>query len=248
MKGKLVRGINILFCLLLKETVTQYNSPVFSEMQQFLYNPNPSLPNIFQQYPNQEYVDNKRNFNYEEYNDYMEDNTCSCDDCDNLKPSCRNMCPNCAVPSSFPVPGYVFLPYPYPYLMTSKPASRFKKSTKTSHTVTSTIKTTCEATTQKTTKEVELQNEDRTNIALIDKLDNSKVPDVISKPLQVKDKSQYMMTALRRTKPNWVPKYGILPISDQFAEKLMLQLRSMKLLHPRKDYLRDVDNIKLVNY
>ncbi|XP_064072756.1 uncharacterized protein LOC135193594 [Vanessa tameamea] len=227
--------------------MTQYNNPDFSEMQQFQYNPYTNVPNIYQQYPNQAFVDNKwnlqENFNYEDYNDYVEDNTCVCDDCDNLKPSCRNMCPNCASIPPFPGPGYVFLSFPYPYPVTSKPRS--KKSTKT--TLTSTVITTSEVTTQKTTKGTELQFEEQNDVALIDKLDNSKVPDIISKPLEVKDKSQYMMTALRRTKPNWVPKYGILPISDQFAEKLMLQLRSMKLLHPRKDYLRNVDNIKLVN-
>ena len=36
--------------------------------------------------------------------------------------------------------------------------------------------------------------------------------------------NKYMLTSLRRTKPAWMPKYGIVPISDNIAEKLISKM------------------------
>lgn len=52
---------------------------------------------------------------------------------------------------------------------------------------------------------------------------------LVKSPVKVKGGSgRYMLTSLRRTKPTWVPKYGIVPIPDNLAEKLMSQLRDVK--------------------
>lgn len=40
--------------------------------------------------------------------------------------------------------------------------------------------------------------------------------------------SKYMLTSLRRTKPAWIPKYGIVPISDNIAEKLISKMSRVR--------------------
>lgn len=40
--------------------------------------------------------------------------------------------------------------------------------------------------------------------------------------------NKYMLTSLRRTKPTWIPKYGIVPISDNIAEKLLLKMTRVR--------------------
>ncbi|CAH2096001.1 unnamed protein product [Euphydryas editha] len=236
-----VLSINISCCVLFNVTMAQYDNLDFNHIQNSYKNP----VNLFQQYPSQLW-NLQDNLNYEDYNYYDEENVCSCEDCDNLKSSCQNMCPNCARPPSFlSNPGYVFLPFPYPYPMVTKTTAQPKKSTKatTTPTTKTTTKTVTTITSQKSTKETELTFDEQTDATITDKLVESKVSGVAAKSLEVKDKSPYMLTSLRRTKTNWIPKYGIVPISNKFAEKLMLQLRNMKVLHSPKDYLRDVDKI-----
>lgn len=155
----------------------------------------------------------------------------------------------------------MFVPYVYPIIVTNndKDASDKKdKETKISTTsttlttTTTTIATTkLEATTEITTTQVK-ELDDRiipdTKISKIDiKFAEADIPrtlvtDIGKGPHQFIDKnSKYVMTSLRRTKTNWLPKYGIVPIPDQLAEKILLQLRNMKVLHPTHNNMRTMD-------
>lgn len=234
--------IKISCCVLFKVVMAQYDHFDFKHIQQFQY-PYKNPVDLFRLYPPQ-VLNLKDNLSYEEYDYNDDENVCSCENCDNLKPSCQNMCPNCAR-VSLTNSGYVFIPFPYPYPDVTKTTTQAKKLTKV--TTQPTTKSTATTGTQKSTTEVERTFDEQTDATITDKLVESKVPDVAAKSLEVKDKSPYMLTSLRRTKPNWIPNYGIVPISNKFAEKLMLQLRNMKVLHSPKDYLRDVDEITPIN-
>lgn len=222
--------------------MAQYDNFDFKHIQQFQY-PYKNPVDLFRLYPPQ-VLNLKDNLSYEEYDYNDDENVCSCVNCDNLKPSCQNMCPNCAR-VSLTNSGYVFIPFPYPYPVVTKTTIQAKKLTKV--TTQPTTKSTATTASQKSTTEVERTFDEQTDATITDKFVESKVPDVAAKSLEVKDKSPYMLTSLRRTKPNWIPNYGIVPISNKFAEKLMLQLRNMKVLHSPKDYLRDVDEITPIN-
>lgn len=72
----------------------------------------------------------------------------------------------------------------------------------------------------------------------------AEVEDIFPMPMYIrmKDKRPYKLNAPRRTKHNRKPKYRKASISDQFAEKLIPQMRNVKVLHPRSN-LRNVDDI-----
>lgn len=232
--------------------MSQYYQPLYSA-QQFQYSPYQHLQSGQVQYPSQ-YENNKWNLQESnlEYGDDTED--CSCDDCENLKPSCRSVCTNCYA-SPPPILGpiasnYLFVPFPYPYQITTKtPLNTSQASTTEKLDVTQSPAQTT-STKQTTTVEKITKSSVPSTLTTEPPIHTSEVnieTTEISVPrfLEMKNKSPYMPTPLRRTKPNWIPKYGIVPISDQFAEKIMFQMRSMKVLHPRRNNLRIVDNITL---
>ncbi|KAH9627925.1 hypothetical protein HF086_015369 [Spodoptera exigua] len=51
--------------------------------------------------------------------------------------------------------------------------------------------------------------------------------------------NKYMLTSLRRTKPTWMPKFGIVPITDDMAVKLMSQLKARYPIRTQKRPVHD---------
>lgn len=198
----------------------------------------------------------RRNF-FEDYNEYVDDFNecrCLCDTCVDLQPCCRSVCVNCVTPQS----SVMFVPYVYPIIVTKNEEESHKETTisttATTLTTTTTIATTkVEATTEiTTTRQNELDNinvlsgpklsEIEMKFASAAEVPKTVITGVGKGPYQFIDKnSKYVMTSLRRTKTNWLPKYGIVPIPDQLAEKILLQLRNMKVLHPSHNDMRTMD-------
>ncbi|CAH2228649.1 jg23161, partial [Pararge aegeria aegeria] len=237
----------LIYFLILQYTKPQYNPPLY-DGQAYQYN---YLNIAYPQYSNQRMYKNYNKWiqeNSEEYDEYGEENHCACHKCHETikKPSCRDVCPNCfTTPPPVIAPSYVFLPYPYPYPLTPNttlvPTTQTIETTAAS-TAMNSVTTSSEAsitqletksTRAETIKAFKSEAVTLSNALPEDNNDLSK-----EKTFNIKDKGQFTLTALRRTKPNWLPKYGIVPISDKFAEKLMLQLRSMRVLHPHKDNTR----------
>ncbi|XP_072948783.1 uncharacterized protein [Epargyreus clarus] len=196
--------------------------------------------------------------NTEDYNQYVDDFNecrCSCNTCIDIQPCCRNQCANCATPQS----NVMFVPYAYPIIVTKDNKDSDKKDKETTVTTTSTTFTTTTATTKvetttetitipenkpearfmlPDTEKIDIEN----NIASIPNNPRTLTSDVAKGPYELLDRnSKYVMTSIRRTKTNWLPKYGIVPIPDQLAEKILLQLRNMKVLHPTHNNMRPMD-------
>ncbi|XP_047503551.1 uncharacterized protein LOC125048743 [Pieris napi] len=170
----------------------------------------------------QPYYQNQMPYDYTEvdYEDYESNEcTCSCQRCEDIKPCCRNTCNNCFQPSSI-----VIVPYPYPLIISTKQ----KEATTAPPT---------QETTAPVPQETTLAPPPPTELPTTDILRNNEayINDIIAKAPNLNKKNKFVLTNLRRTKPDWVPKYGIVPIPDNLAEKLMLQLRSMRVLHPKKE-------------
>ncbi|XP_075977964.1 uncharacterized protein LOC142977761 isoform X2 [Anticarsia gemmatalis] len=173
------------------------------------------------------------------------------------------MPPNPLAPSfssSIPGQNLVFFPFPTNFVNLLKqitPAEVKKPDVQTTTEATTTTEapttTTTQATTTTTTPpppppEVEEQTENYKppNQYLRNRYDNSMLESVLKgnidaisniimkNPEKARNaENKYMLTALRKTKPTWVPKFGIVPISDNMAEKLMSQLRDVKGLRRR---------------
>ncbi|OWR53335.1 hypothetical protein KGM_207848 [Danaus plexippus plexippus] len=237
MKEKIVA---IILIYLSKETLSQYDGS-YGVQQGYQYNPYQNMP--YQSYPDQLLQNNKwneeENANYKDYKDYndYDENICDCTKCGDLKPGCLNACPNCvSTPQPLMPQNYFILPFPYPYPMTAKETAP-PVHKETQRTTTTTIATTTTATTT-TTTESTTTNTEATETVSEATTETSMETDMTMSPFHVISKRPYLITSLRKTKPNWMPKYGIVPISDTFAEKIMLQLRDMKVLHPRRDVAR----------
>ncbi|XP_045498268.1 uncharacterized protein LOC123696240 [Colias croceus] len=184
---------------------------------------------------------------YDDYDDSSECE-CSCQICEDIKPCCRNVCVNCF---QQPQSSIVIVPYPYPLIISTKQKETASTPQATEQTIAPQvteqaateappdpepkIETTLSTTT--TTLEPEtsppelLRNKD------------AYINDIIAKAPHINDRNKFVLTSLRRTKPNWMPKYGIVPIPENLAEKLMLQLRSMRVLHPRKETFKATDTL-----
>ncbi|CAH2048753.1 unnamed protein product, partial [Iphiclides podalirius] len=186
------------------------------------------------------------------YNYRLEECECSCDTCYAPRPCCVDFCAKCAQANS--PSGYFYYPYPYivvPTQVTSKATSRTtttEMSTTTAATTTTTP-TTKVPTTEATTTTISettapapqpiMESVDAETFRPDHFLHDKFLKELVYSPTSLKrDNDKIVMTAMRRTKPRWMPKYGIVPIPDQIAEKLMLRIRQMKVLHPEMDTIR----------
>lgn len=168
---------------------------------------------------------------------------CSCSHCKNTgkppKSCCRETCFSCSqMQNQQGQGGLVFVPYPYPLMF-----SNLFNSTNTTTTTTTTAKP--------TTKKPECSDKDgngggissaeREFIGRSSNLNRQRknsadiINDLILRsPYNLKSDKKYMLTSMRKTKPTWEPKYGIVPIPDNLAEKLMSQLRQVRELKARR--------------
>lgn len=182
------------------------------------------------------------------YNYQPEDCECACNKCHNLIPCCMEHCAKCAQAN----PSYYYYPYPYLVVANSQASSSTTiHTTTTTEASTTTIAptTTNAPTTEATTTTVSNPAPETTSQLSDDETLRSEfsmrenlLKDLVYNPTALKeDNGNVIVTAMRRTKPRWMPKYGIVPIPDQIAEKLMLRIRQMKVLHPDVDTIRRTD-------
>ncbi|XP_022838050.1 uncharacterized protein LOC111365087 [Spodoptera litura] len=161
----------------------------------------------------------------------------------------------------------VFVPYPYPLMVASPmmksmnhhptmlahaPTTQSTTTTAAPITTTATAATTTSnSTTSNTTgsrSDFEPSNalylKSQNNENVLDSVLKSVVDDYTNIIVKTPEKSKsgnnkYMLTSLRRTKPTWMPKFGIVPISDDMAVKLMSQLRARYPIRAQKRPMHD---------
>lgn len=189
-----------------------------------------------------------------EYAD-SEECRCQCNRCDHPEPCCQQMCVSCSQ-------RLLFVPYPYPLVVNVPPTVTTKTDTTTTKT-TATEKTNTETTTTKIITQPTTETA-VTDVPTVLRNDASqyvkpRAPNTEganTKDSNHRDKNlrgvdfnniifkshtnsngdhKYILTSLRRTKANWLPKYGIVPIPDQIAQSLMSQLRTMKGINTGKE-------------
>ncbi|XP_068633555.1 uncharacterized protein [Battus philenor] len=167
---------------------------------------------------------------------------CTCDICyTEPKTCCIQFCSKCAQAGG--QPGYVYVPYPYIVVNSPKTTNAQTKeleTTTTPRTTTKVTKPTTQSTTIETITETEtLQSENE------DTLQGNYMKELMENQRTFKKNKndEVMLTSVRRTKPRWMPRFGIVPIPDQLAEKLMLRIRHMKVLHPERDTVRKIESI-----
>lgn len=150
----------------------------------------------------------------------------------------------------------VFVPYPYPMIVPNtmmkndfphgphlpQPTIPPTTTTTTTSTTTTTTTTSTTTTTETPLQNLFLKSQDNDNkVFLKAQNDNSMLESVLKSvvddysnlivktPEKLKNgNNKYMLTSLRRTKPTWMPKFGVVPISDNIAAKLMSQLRASR--------------------
>lgn len=159
---------------------------------------------------------------YETDADY-EDCKCSCSRCRTHphKPCCREVCQTCedmrqpqqdlTGNPSLQQGSVLFVPYPYPLMV---PNNNVKNDVKTTTASTTTTTTTTEDP-DKLPRELKKNDRERKKSSAETNLYKN----------QIMKNERYMLTTVRKTKPAWEPKYGIVPIPDTLAEKLMNQLK-----------------------
>ncbi|KAF9821997.1 hypothetical protein SFRURICE_018944 [Spodoptera frugiperda] len=114
-------------------------------------------------------------------------------------------------------------------LSTTTPAA-ITTTTETTTTITSTSSTTTSSSfDMEPSNALYLKSQNNENV--LDSVLKSVVDDYTNIIVKTPEKSRsgnnrYMLTSLRRTKPTWMPKFGIVPISDDMAVKIMSQLRA----------------------
>ncbi|CAD0201211.1 unnamed protein product [Chrysodeixis includens] len=180
--------------------------------------------------------------------DESDDCDCACNKCDEPSDCCDSMCKNsCPDPRRGSQSSLVFVPYPYPMIVPNpilpKPQPPPQPHPQPEPPPTTTPEATTGTTsTEPPTQRLYLKSQNDNN--MLDTVLKSVVDDysniIVKTPDKLKNGSnKYMLTSLRRTKPTWMPKFGIVPISDNMAEKLMSQLRSMKGLSRRSKRATD---------
>ncbi|KPI95675.1 hypothetical protein RR46_11388 [Papilio xuthus] len=183
----------------------------------------------YQNIPQADYLSNPDAYPVSNNYNYMpEECICSCDICySNPKECCMEYCTKCTEENR---PELLY--YPYPYYIINSPSPSIPKPTEAQIKIETTITTTTQATTTETEEGLE-----QTPIA---RMDNE---ELLENARYNKKDDKVRLTSLRRTKPRWMPKFGIVPIPDQLAENLMLKIRNMKVLHPEKDTIRRIESI-----
>ncbi|KPJ08599.1 hypothetical protein RR48_12352 [Papilio machaon] len=197
----------------------------------------------YQNIPQMGYLNNPGMYPISNNYNYMpEECICSCDICySNPKECCMQYCTKCTEENRSEL-----VYYPYPYYIINSPSPSIPKPTEAQIKIETTTTTT---TTQAVTTETE-EGLEQTSIARMDNeglsedaIQNSYIKELLENARYNKNDVKVMLTSLRRTKPRWMPKFGIVPIPDQLAENLMLKIRNMKVLHPEKDTLRRIESI-----
>lgn len=169
---------------------------------------------------------------------------CSCNRCKDTrkppKPCCKETCFSCSdMQSQQGQGGLFFVPYPYPLMIPNMMNASATSSVKP------TITTTTVKPSSTTVKRANLVILDQNSSEIfLERSYNSKrqrkssaenINDIILRsPYNLKGDRKYMLTSVRKTKPTWEPKYGIVPIPDKLAEKLMSQLRQVRELQARR--------------
>lgn len=155
-----------------------------------------------------------------------EECTCSCSKCDDPPPRCKEECLICPTETEQSShfenqPNVIFMSVPYLVMMSSNNTTSINGHTPTIAPQSSTTTTLSTKTsfTKSTVSNLELLT--RSSNSYDGKNLNYQRPTSL-KPRQI--------VPLRRTKPTWMPKFGIIPIPDQLAEKLMSQLKEIKSL------------------
>ncbi|KAJ0176482.1 hypothetical protein K1T71_007661 [Dendrolimus kikuchii] len=178
-----------------------------------------------------------------------EECTCPCTKCDNPPPRCKEECDACPPEaggrdSLQGQPNLIFMPVPYLVMMPSNNSTR--KSLNATVLNASTTSTTERMTTRETTTTSQYSTTKASTtttatpstapVGLLSGSSNSYDNDPVSggqsyrRPHVMESRN---LTPIRRTRPAWMPKYGIIPIPDRLAEKLMSQLREIKGLRRR---------------
>jgi hypothetical protein len=172
---------------------------------------------------------------------------CSCNQCERPKRCCREVCISCSQQQ----PNVVLLPYPYPLVVTRPSTTCAPTTTTVASTTTTTSTTPTTSTTSTTPATVSTTSTTVATIATTKKTpellydvdfpsENRKISNdldidniIVRTPKTKNSDGKFILTSLRRTKVDWRPKYGIVPIPDHLAEKLMSQLRHMRNINSR---------------
>lgn len=185
--------------------------------------------------------------------DESDDCDCACNKCEQPSDCCKNMCKS-ACPDPRAAQGQsslVFVPYPYPMIVPNPIIPKTPQNTTPQPQpppppppTTTTEMVTSTTSTEPPSQRIYLKSQNDNN--MLDTVLKSVVDDysniIVKTPDKLKNgNNKYMLTSLRRTKPAWMPKFGIVPISDNMAEKLMSQLKSVKGLSRRQKRAADFD-------
>lgn len=244
----------------MKTTSTQfYANQYYENMPQQYYQEQPEQQEMDYEEP-VEYVHTRRSELHKEYGssggklpnieyeyDESQECKCSCSRCKNTrkppKPCCRETCVSCNQSEMQYQQGQgslVFVPYPYPVMV---PNAMNDTTTSTSTTTTTTTmktpakpkNTRRDSSEWKSTSSIEPGLFGRSYIKSQRKSSAETINDLILRsPHNLKGDRKYMLTSMRKTKPTWEPKYGIVPIPDNLAEKLMSQLRQVRELQAKR--------------
>lgn len=167
--------------------------------------------------------------------DYNESDECQCfcsqckDQRGPPKPCCKEVCFNCEEMQDQKQgqTGIVFVPYPFPLMVPN-----LIRNETTSTTSTTTTSTTTTTTTEKptTTRMFAIR---RSMLRHNSYSSRERYGDIRRSSQNMNYDSRYMQSSIRKMKPTWEPRYGIIPIPDNLAENLMSQLREVKELQAR---------------
>lgn len=174
---------------------------------------------------------------------------CTCDACfsrEGSKPCCSEFCKYChtdtAIPNqdqyANPEQKVVFVPFPYPLIVPNNAQNEDEQQTAAEKSQLATEKPQPEVTTSTdvtikkpdsnvTKAGTDPDEESTSERSLKTKLRSKNIEvSMLSKHRQMKQ----INSASKRIRPAWVPKYGIVPIPDHLAAKLMTQLTEIRAL------------------
>lgn len=195
---------------------------------------------------NSQNSDYKQETRVQDYNDYNDGNECSCScrNCEDPEKCCEPFCSNCNTQG---MANIVLIPYPYPLILSlnsqwnstmkyvktneTNPTSETTENTfaTPSHEINNTIPPISSITVPTFTTMSTVQTT-KTNPTISANPVTQTPSEPSLRAINRSNKSKYLLTTARRTMPVWVPKYGIVPIPDNLAKKLMVKLRQMKEL------------------
>lgn len=173
-------------------------------------------------------------YKYEE----SEECKCICMRCDDDDPCCKDVCTNCNEKDN-PQDGQanlILVPYPYPFIVSPKVIDSQQTQTSTAATTSPDTTTTIKTTTTETASTTEENPKSSETRRFFNRNNHYS-------QIGAKLKQYYMLTPLRRTKPAWLPKYGIVSLPNNLTEKLISKLHDVKELRkPREHSSIDIDS------